>query len=247
MGRFSDFSILVGAIASHALYAQVGLNGRLEPIPVNGVVLSAEGKAISGARVRAIRVAPQRMTTSVVTSGSDGKFELPLPDDGDYVFCATVVARLTAAAPQVDPCYWLDAGLPAVRIRRSPARPASVTVRMLEGRRVGVLIRDPERSLPPQANEHAQNNANARTLTVHVAGPPNSHPRPLVATRPDGDGQRFDLVLPAAQPARLRVHARGVVLRDASNRVVPNGRLDAPISLPEKGGRAEIVLTVGKN
>ena len=71
---------------------------------IQGTVLDPKGKAVIGARVRAVRISPALFTSQVTVSDKSGEFSLTSLPQGSYMLCAAVnPIRLL-----VGDCVWLD-------------------------------------------------------------------------------------------------------------------------------------------
>ncbi len=194
---------------------------------IQGTVLDPKGKAVTGARVRAVRISPALFTSQATISDKSGAFSITSLPQGSYVLCAAVnPIRLL-----VGDCVWLDtsaaqASPKLIRLGQNE-KSTSAVIRMQQGQKVQVRIKDPENVL-------RASNGGPRSISVRVHGPGNSIPRSLHSNRPEIDGQSYEEVVPIGTAARLTVEGSGLHVNDELGRPLANGRADQQIQFPSK-------------
>ena len=194
---------------------------------IQGTVLDPKGKAVIGARVRAVRISPALFTSQVTISDKSGAFSLTSLPQGSYMLCAAVnPMRLI-----VGDCVWLDrsAALTNAKLIRlgQNERITSVVVRMQPGQKVQVRIKDPDKVLRRPNGGHTN-------ISVQIHGPNNSGPKSLYSNRPEIDGQSYEDVVPVGTSTRLTVEGLGIQVNDELGRPLANGKADQQIQFPAK-------------
>ena len=199
-----------------------------------GKVLDTAGKPVYQAKVRAVRLHPTRFTSSPVRTDIAGNFTIGNLGDGTYSLCATANPRRQL----LDDCFWLDASGSApvtpksLRIAGGQAT-GNTTVQMQRGRIIQVQVKDTAKTL---GSRHPR--GGARTVQVHLVGPRGTMPRALHSTRPERDGQSYEILAPANIPMRVRVEGVGIAVADELLRPLPNGRADVPVQFPAAASAA---------
>ena len=170
--------------------------------------------------VRAMRIVPNAWTSPSVFTGTDGSFRISNLPPGEYVVCASLPKR-----ELVDTCFWGPAG---TRVRVDAGQSAKAQVQLEYGRRVKVRLRDPQRVLATGLDAKA---ADRPAFSLAVTGPPGGRTALMPSTRPETDGQSYELLIPATA-AQLRPVTRGLRVGDDQGRELPDVALQRVLETP---------------
>ena len=171
--------------------------------------------------VRAMRITPNPWTSRPVFASPEGSFRITNLPPGEYVVCASMPRR-----ELVDTCFW---GASGSRIRLEPGQLAKAQVQLEYGRRVKVRLRDPQRLL---AAGRELKPAEQPVFALAFSGPVGGRTVLLPSTRPEVDGQSYELLIPAAGAARLRPITRALRVADEQGREMADSALQRVFDTP---------------
>ena len=234
---------IVGAVL--LLCAPVAL--RSQPIPppipgrgsgiIEGTVTDSAGRSGVSTKVRAVRLRPTGWTSRPVQASRYGTFRITGLADGEYVLCAAPPPRTL----WVDPCFWLNPTTAGPTLRISAGqRLTEQAVRLQQGRRVRVRVVDPQRAIGAKQSSGA-----TRNLWFRLSGPPGALLVHLQATRPEKDGQSYEVFVPANYAPTLSAYSTGLRLADEFGRELPATTFSQTIQLPAAAtGITDVVFNV---